>query len=168
MSALKDKLTDYVRTRGLGYILTIPVILLAAVAIVLYNLNGKNIYSPDYSDAVYIFIALGMALALASMLVSLIPAKWADELARPVRCVAYLLFLYAVLRYVYTQITFLGAVFAAIDVEQYSPLIPGFAATITVMLATALLALVATILDSWRPWARADKAADAVKEGEDE
>ena len=156
MTDIKGGLKNFVRTRGVGYYLTIPAIVAAIVSIALYQANGKNIYSPDYNTTVFVCLGVGIALAVISLFTDLVPYKWTGDVAKIVRTVAYLIFLYAVLQYVYTQIAFLGAVFVAIDVEQYEPLIPDFMSTIVTMGVTAVIALVAALLDSWRPWARGE------------
>ena len=132
----------------------LPVIILSAAAMVLYAKYGVNIYATEYSSKLYLCGDMAIGFAVLSMAVDLLPLPFAKELVKPIRAVSYLLLLYTMMQYVLTQIMFLGAVVVAIDVEQYSPLIPGFAATSVCLLLGAVLALAGTLLNDWRPWAK--------------
>ncbi len=149
-------LKKYFASRGAGYFLMLPVIILSAAAMVLYAKYGVNIYATDYNSKLYLCCGMAIGFAVLSMVVDLLPLHFAGELVKPVRAVSFLLLLYAIMQYILTQIMFLGAVFVAIDVEQYSPLIPSFVATAGCLLAGTLLALVGTLLDGRHP--RAEKA----------
>ena len=151
------KLKEYFASRGVGYFLAILVIILAAAAMVLYTKHGINIYSNAYNDKVYLCCGLAIFFAALSMCVDLIPVSFAVEFVKPARAISFLLLLYATLQYVLTQIMFVGAVFVAIDVDQYSPLIPGFVATISCLILGAVFAVVGTGLDRWRPWAKSSE-----------
>ena len=157
MRKFKDSLLQFIRTRGVGYILTIPAIAVAIAAMVLYKQTGISVYSTRYNQAIFSSQWAGLILCAISLFTGLIPVKFADDISKVVRTAGYLMLLYAILQYVYTQATFLGAVFVAIDVNLYEPLIPGFISTIVTMGVAAVIALLATVLDSWRPWARKAK-----------
>lgn len=144
----------YFASHGVGYFLMLPVIILSAAAMVLYAKYGVNIYATEYSSKLYLCGDMAIGFAVLSMVVDLLPLPFAKELVKPIRAVSYLLLLYTMMQYVLTQIMFLGAVVVAIDVEQYSPLIPGFAATSVCLLLGAVLALAGTLLNDWRPWAK--------------
>ncbi len=148
------KLKEYFASRGVGYFLAILVIILAAAAMVLYTKHGINIYSNAYNDKIYLCCGLAILFAALSMCVDMIPVSFSVEFVKPARAISFLLLLYATLQYVLTQIMFVGAVFVAIDVDQYSPLIPGFVATISCLLLGAVFAVLAICLDHCRPWAK--------------
>lgn len=145
---------QYFASRGVGYFLMLPVIILSAAALMLYAKYGVNIYATEYSSKLYLCGGMAIGFAVLSMVVDLLPLSFAKELVKPVRAVSFLLLLYAIMQYILTQIMFLGALFVAIDVEQYSPLIPGFAATSVCLLLGTVLALAGTLLNDWRPWAK--------------
>ena len=148
---------EYFASRGVGYFLSILVILLAAFAMVLYTKHGINIYSNAYNGKIYLCCWLAIAFAAVSLCVDLLPVSFAEELVKPARAISFLLLLYATLQYVLTQIMFIGAVAVAIDVDQYSPLIPGFALTISCLILGAVFALAGVCLDRWRPWCKSSK-----------
>lgn len=137
---------QYFASRGVGYFLMLPVIILSAAAMVLYAKYGVNIYATEYSSKLYLCGGMAIGFAVLSMVVDLLPLSFAKEFVKPVRAVSFLLLLYAIMQYILTQIMFLGALFVAIDVEQYSPLIPGFTATTACLLLGTVLALAGTLL----------------------
>ena len=148
------KLKGYFASRGVGYFLAILTIVLAALAMNFYTQHGINIYASAYNDKVYLCCGLAIGFAAVSLLVDLIPVSFSVEFVKPARVVSFLLLLYATMQYVLTQIMFVGAVVVAIDVDQYSPLIPGFVATISCLAGAAVLAVLAAGLDRCRPWAK--------------
>ena len=148
------KMKGYFASRGVGYFLALLVIILAGAAMVLYSKHGINIYSNAYNDKIYLCCGLAIACAVVSLCVDLLPVSFAVEFVKPARAISFLLLLYAVMQYVLTQIMFIGAVVVAIDVEQYSPLIHGFVATISCLLLGAVFAVLAICLDRCRPWAK--------------
>ena len=141
------KLKEYFASHGVGYFLAILAAILTIVSIVLYTKNGLNIYCNAYNNRIYICCWLAFAFLALSLFVDLIPGSFTKELIRPARAVAFLLLLYAALQYILTQAMFLGAVFVAIDVDQYSPLIPGFVATFCCMLLAVIFAILGAGLD---------------------
>ena len=130
-----------------GYFLAIVAIGLAVASVILYTNNGVNIYCNAYNSKIYVCCWVAVACLVLSLFVGLIPGSLSKEFVRPARAVAFLLLLYATLQYVLTQAMFLGAVFVAIDVDQYSPLIPGFVATFCCLLLAAIFAVLAAGLD---------------------
>ena len=136
---------------SVGFFLAILVIILAAASMILYTANGKNIYSTTYLSKIYICCGLAIFFALLSIGLTFVGGSVAPELIRPSRAIAFLLLLYATLQYILTQALFLGAVFVAIDVDQYGPLVPGFVATIACMALGAILALASVCLEGCRP-----------------
>ena len=148
---------EYFASRGVGYFLVILVILLAALAMILYTKHGINIYSGAYNGKIYLCCGLAILFAAISLCVDLLPISFAEELVKPARAISFLLLLYATLQYILAQIMFIGAVFVAIDVEQYGPLIPGFAATISCLILAAVFAVAGVCLDGWRPWSKSSE-----------
>ena len=148
------KMKEYFASRGVGYFLAILTIILAAAAMVLYTKHGINIYASAYNDKVYLCCGLAIAFSAVSLCVDLIPVSFSVEFVKPARAIAFLLLLYAIMQYVLTQIMFVGAVAVAIDVDQYSPLIPGFVATSSCLLGAAVFAVLGVGLNAWRPWAK--------------
>lgn len=141
------KLKEYFASGGVGYIFSILVIILSAVSMVLYTKNGVNIYCNAYNSRIYLCCWLAIAFAAFSLIADLLPLSFSGELVRPARAVAFLLLLYATLQFILTQAMFVGAVIVAIDVDQYSPLIPGFAVTCGCLLLGTIFAILATGLD---------------------
>ena len=148
------KMKGYFASRGVGYFLAILTIILAGAAMVLYTEHGINIYASAYNGKVYLCCGLAIAFSAVSLCVDLLPLSFAEELVKPARAIAFLLLLYAIMQYVLTQIMFVGAVVVAIDVDQYSPLIPGFVATFACLLLAAVFAVLGVGLNAWRPWVK--------------
>ena len=144
----------YFASRIVGFVLAILTIVLAALAMSLYTKHGINIYSNTYNDKVYLCSGLAIGFAALSLIVDLIPAARFGDLVKVARAIAFLLMLYATMQYVLTQIMFVGAVAVAIDVDQYSPLIPGFVKTISCLLGSAVLAVLGTALARLCPKAK--------------
>ena len=144
-------------SRGVGFFLAVLVIILAALAMVLYSKNVINIYCSESNSKVYLCCGLAIAFAVLSLVMDLLPVSFAEELVKPARVISFLLLLYAVLQYVLTQIMLVGAIVAAIDVDQYGPLVPGFTSTMCCLLGSAVLALLAAGLARWCPWAKSGK-----------
>ena len=133
-------------SRGAGVFLAILVIILAGLSMFFYSKHGINIYSSAYNNKIYICCGLAIVCAAFSLAAGKLPLSFGKELIRPALAIAFLLILYAILQYVNTQIMFVGAVFAAIDVDQYGPLVPGFAWTIGCMGLGALFAVLGCAL----------------------
>ena len=127
-------------------LLALIAIVAAVVSIILYKLYGTNTYCLKYSNEIFVALGVGIALLIAGIALRFISFKWSADVIKVLKAAAYLLFLYATMQFVSTQTLFYGAWFMKID-PQYPPLIPGFLATISVMGATVLIALIATCLN---------------------
>ena len=145
-------------SRGVGWYLSIIVIILAGVATVLYRNNGINTYSTAYNSKVFLFCWLAIASAALSLCLDFVSSPSASVFVKLLRGLSYLLLLYAALQYVRTQVDFIGAVYMHIDLEKYEPLIPGFVATIACLLLPTVLALAGTCLTRLRPCAKSSEA----------
>ena len=148
------KVKEYFASRGLGYYLVLPAIILSVLAMVFYKQNGINMYSSAYRPSVFVCCGLAIFFAALSLCVDRIPVSFAEELVRPARAISFLLLLYAILQYALTQVMFIGAVAVAIDVDQYGPLVPGFVATVVCLGGAAVFALLSVCLDRVCPWAK--------------
>ena len=126
-------------------ILAIAGILSATASIVLYHQYGINIYSNSYRNQMFICLGCGMAFLLISLFIDRLPVMWSAELVKPMRIVAYLLFLYGLLQFMYTSATLIGAVYVGIDTEQYGPLIPGFVFTCSVVFVSIITSLLSAV-----------------------
>ena len=149
----KDKLANNKLARmlgsliTLGNLITLVAIISAVVSIILYKLNGINIYCNEYRKELYLSLGFGIGFSAIGLFIGLVPMKWNKELVKVVKSIGYLLFLYAVMQYAYTQVNFFGALFMAIDVEQYSPLIPAFVAMVVTLAISVIAALVGVCVE---------------------
>ena len=137
---------DKKSSRWAGLFFAVLVIILSALSMFFYSKNGINLYSSSLNSKVFVFCGLAIACAMISLIADRVPIPIAEECVRPALAVAFLLLLYAILQYVNAQINFVGAVFAAIDVDQYGPLVPGFIWTIGSMGLGALCAMLGCAL----------------------
>lgn len=164
MEKVSEKIKDYVASRGVGYILTFPAIIFAILAAVFYKNNGVTEFNPELNSAAMSFMWAGVALSAVSLVIDIIPLEVAEEFVKPLRIAAYLLYLYAFLQFIMSQVTYISNVFVAIDGNTFSG---GFIATLVFYVLAIVLTLVAACLNFWTPWLKGrGKTASAEAESE--
>ncbi len=119
--------------KGVGYFLTIPAVILGILCIYLYMQNGVTVFSPDLDNSVIIVFAVATVVSAVNLLV-----EW-----KGLKYLSYLLFLYAFILFIGTQVNYITNVFVSIDGYTFSA---GFIATVAVMVATVVVQLVAAIM----------------------
>ena len=149
MSSSKDFFVSRWVRWFLANAVMIAVIILAGMALRSYTKYGINTYSTAYNSKVFLCCCLAIAFAALSILLDLIPSSAMALFVKVSRAICYLLLLYAALQYVLTQVDFIGAVYANIDLEKFQPLIPGFVETTVNLLVPSVLALAGTCLTRW-------------------
>lgn len=136
-----QKVKYFLKNKGVGYYLTPVAMVLLVVAICLYANNGVTAFSPKLEARAIVYAAVSLAVCLVSLAVDF----------KPIKYVAYLLGLYALMWFVYSQVTYIANVFVAIDGYTFSS---EFVATLVCYLAAAVVALISAITDKWQPWAK--------------
>ena len=127
------KTKNFFAGKGVGYYLTLPALICAIAALILYSQTGVTQFSVSLSGTVIASLCVAMGLCLASLILDF----------RPVRYAAYLVCLFSFLSYVHTQVDYIGNVFVGIDGNSFTA---GFIATVISFVLAFLLMLVSAIL----------------------
>lgn len=133
------KIRNYLKTRGVGYYLTLPAIVFSIVAICLYCKNGITSFNRELNSRAIGYVVACIVLCVVSLVVD----------CKPIRYVAYLLCLYAFLWFIYSQVTYIANVFIAIDGYGFSG---GFIATLVFYVLAFGFTLASAIADHAAPW----------------
>ena len=128
---------SFFQGRGAGYYLALPALVLGVLAYVLYAKNGITEFNPALSQKAIIAVFAGAVLCAVSLVYEL----------RPVKYLAYLVYLYAFMAFLNSQITYIVNVFVSIDGSTFSA---GFLLTAVSFLLAAILALVSAVLTKKR------------------
>ncbi len=118
--------------KGVGYFLTIPAVILGILSVYLYMKNGVTVFSPELDNGVIAVFWIAVVASAINLFV-----EW-----KGFKYLSYLLFLYAFILYIGTQVNYITNVFVSIDGYTFSA---GFIATTAVMAVTVALQLVAAI-----------------------
>ena len=132
-----DKLKNYFSTRTLGFFVTIPAIIFAVAGLLVYRTYGATEFSPTLSVEAQAGFVAGIVLCVVSLVLEY----------RPVRFFGYLALLYACLKCLAVQATYIVNVFVSIDGNTFSD---GFIMTVVFSVLAWLTALVAVILTKER------------------
>ncbi|MGN0813794.1 MAG: hypothetical protein ACI4MH_01005 [Candidatus Coproplasma sp.] len=144
---------NFLATHGVGYYLTLPAIVFAVAALILYEQTGVTEFNPQIDSSATVSIIVGVALALVAVGVGLIPSAWGEYLEKPLLYASYLVIFYAFIRYIGSQATYIANVFVAIDGNSFTA---GFICTFVFFIISFVLALLSGCLLFWRPWAKKD------------
>ena len=140
------RLKNMMAGKGIGYYLLVPAIACGIAAVLMYRKTGITQFNPELSTAAIVCGWVAVGLCVFSLVLELKPVKYA----------AYLLFLFAFLAYVKSQITYIANVFVSIDGNTFTG---GFIATVVLFLVATVLALLAGALTTWRPWKKKTEEA---------
>ena len=141
-----DFIKKFLSGKGVGYYLTLPAIIFGILAIVMYGKTGITDFNTQLSTGVLVCGWIGVGLLIISL---------AFEF-KPVKYVAYLLFLFAFFAYIQTQATYIANVFVSIDGNTFTG---GFIATVVFYVLSFVVTLLAAALSTWRPWAKKEEEA---------
>ena len=136
-----DFIKKFLSGKGVGYYLTLPALIFGILAIVMYGRTGITDFNTQLSTSALVCGWIGVGLLAVSLVIEF----------RPVKYVAYLLFLYAFFAYIQTQATYIANVFVSIDGNTFTS---GFIATVVFYVLSFVVTLFAAVLSSWRPWAK--------------
>lgn len=106
---------------------------LGIVELVLYLLEGRTSFDPNYSVYAIVGMGLGIALGLAGVIVNV----------RPLYFLSYLGFLYAFIHYIVSQINLIANILYGVDGSTFSI---AFYVTIAAAFLACLLSLIAGIV----------------------
>ncbi|MCD8308533.1 MAG: hypothetical protein LUD19_01665 [Clostridia bacterium] len=152
------KVKEIIVTRGIGYYLTVIALVFAIVVLALCSkYNGTEIVSGYYFEldtVISCFIA-GVVLAFVSLVLDVIPFKYVSMTAKPVRYIAYLIELYAILMFVLAHVNYCANVLTAIDGNSFTS---DFISLAVFIVLTAIITLIAAVLNAWAPWIRKQKS----------
>ena len=119
---------------------------------ILYICTGVSSFNPDLNVSALVCIWVAVVMCAVSAVFDF----------KDIRYVAAMLFLYGLLMYIDSQVTYIANVFVAIDGYGFTA---GFLSTLIFSLLSFVVALLAGILTKWRPWA---KNQVKLQEGADE
>ena len=140
---------NFLTGKGLGYYLTIPALICGVAAVLSYKKTGITQFNPELSKTAIVCALAAVALCAVSLVFEF----------KPVKYIAYLLFLYAFLGYVQSQVTYIANVFVSIDGNTFTP---GFIFTTVLYVLAFVLMLLAAALTTFRPWDK-NKLKEASK-----
>ena len=132
-----DKLKNYFSTRTLGFFVTIPAIIFAVAGLLVYRAYGATEFSPTLSVEAQAGFVAGIVLCVVSLVLEY----------RPIRFFGYLALLYACLKCLTVQATYIVNVFVSIDGNTFSD---GFIMTVAFSVLAWVTALAAVILTKER------------------
>lgn len=147
-----DKIKNFLAGRGVGYYLSLLAVVCGMLAGILYICTGVSSFNPDLNVSALVCIWVAVAMCAVSAVFDF----------KDIRYVAAMLFLYGLLMYIDSQVTYIANVFVAIDGYGFTS---GFLSTLIFSLLSFVVALLAGILTKWRPWA---KNQVKLQEGADE
>lgn len=147
-----DKIKNFLAGRGVGYYLSLLAVVCGMLAGILYICTGVSSFNPDLNVSALVCIWVAVAMCAVSAVFDF----------KDIRYVAAMLFLYGLLMYIDSQVTYIANVFVAIDGYGFTA---GFLSTLIFSLLSFVVALLAGILTKWRPWA---KNQVKLQEGADE
>ena len=147
-----DKIKNFLVGRGVGYYLSLLAVVCGMLAGILYICTGVSSFNPDLNVSALVCIWVAVAMCAVSAVFDF----------KDIRYVAAMLFLYGLLMYIDSQVTYIANVFVAIDGYGFTA---GFLSTLIFSLLSFVVALLAGILTKWRPWA---KNQVKLQEGADE
>lgn len=147
-----DKIKNFLAGRGVGYYLSLLAVVCGMLAGILYICTGVSSFNPDLNVSALVCIWVAVAMCAVSAVLDF----------KDIRYVAAMLFLYGLLMYIDSQVTYIANVFVAIDGYGFTA---GFLSTLIFSLLSFVVALLAGILTKWRPWA---KNQVKLQEGADE
>lgn len=117
---------------GFSHVLLLIATLLGVLELVLYIMDGRTSFDPNYS--VYAFVGMGLGIGFGLLGVV---TRW-----RPLAFMSYLGFLYAFIQYVVSQINLIANILYGVDGSTFSM---SFYVTMFAAVASCLLALIAGI-----------------------
>ncbi|MBR1814606.1 MAG: hypothetical protein IJ773_12410 [Lachnospiraceae bacterium] len=126
------KISEFLKTRGFGYYVTLPAAIFAVAAALSYEKTGVTEFSPNLDGMVATACYVGAALFLVSFVLDY----------KPVRYAGYLAVLFAFMKYVATQVTYIANVLVSIDATTISD---GMKRTMLFFGAAILLGLIGAI-----------------------
>ncbi len=147
-----DKIKNFLVGRGVGYYLSLLAVVCGMLAGILYICTGVSSFNPDLNVSALVCIWVAVVMCAVSAVFDF----------KDIRYVAAMLFLYGLLMYIDSQVTYIANVFVAIDGYGFTA---GFLSTLIFSLLSFVVALLAGILTKWRPWA---KNQVKLQEGADE
>ena len=147
-----EKIKKFIAGRGVGYYLSLLAVVCGMLAGILYICTGVSSFNPDLNVSALVCIWVAVVMCAVSAVFDF----------KDIRYVAAMLFLYGLLMYIDSQVTYIANVFVAIDGYGFTA---GFLSTLIFSLLSFVVALLAGILTKWRPWA---KNQVKLQEGADE
>ena len=100
-----DKIGEFLKARGIGTYVTLLAVIFTVAAALSYQENGVTEFSPSLDAAVVTACGVAAALFLLSLILNV----------KPIRYAGYLAALYAFMKYIATQVTYLANVLVSID-----------------------------------------------------
>lgn len=142
-------IVKFFKTRGVGYYLTIPGLVLGIVALIMYNQTGVTSFSPALNQNAIICLSVGISLCALSLIADF----------KEIKYIAAIIFLYSFMWYLYSQVTYITNVFVAIDGNTFTA---DFIVTFLSFILAFVVTLLAGILTRWHPLSKAKPAGEEV------
>lgn len=137
MKKILAALKKFFMTRGLGYFMSVPALVLAIVGFSLYSANGITEFNADLSSSAIAAFIVGIVVCVVGFVLDYKPVKFLSSLFllfAAVDCIAY-------------QANYIANVMVAIDGNSFSS---EFIATAVCSLLAWLFQLLSAVLDSIR------------------
>ncbi len=125
-------IVNFFKSKSVGYFLTLPAVILGVLSVFLYKQNGVTVFSPELDGSVIAVLWIAVGASAINLLI-----EW-----KGFKYLSYLLFFYAFILFIGTQVNYITNVFVSIDGYTFST---GFIATTAVMAATAVMQLLAAV-----------------------
>ena len=117
--------------KSLSGILMLSSLASGLVTLILYLFTGVTAFTPKLSTPMIIFLIVGLVLGAVSLFI--------PKFSKQIKYLVYIAFLFAMLMYISTQITYIANIFVAIDGTSFSA---SFIITFILVIASFVLALI--------------------------